>query len=58
MGVQGRYYTNGNLANAGAPPGPIDRMLVVVDALIAKVRQGAEPRRPPAGAGAAPRAAA
>ena len=40
MGVQGRYYTNGNLANTGLPPGPIDRMLGVVDALIAKVRQG------------------
>jgi len=40
MGVQGRYYTNGNLANAGLPPGPIDRMLGVVDALIGKVRQG------------------
>ncbi len=40
MGVQGRYYTNGNLANAGLPPGPIDRMLAVVDALVGKVRQG------------------
>jgi thiol:disulfide interchange protein DsbA len=40
MGVQGRYYTNGNLANAGLPPGPIDRMLGVVDALVGKVRQG------------------
>ncbi|HEY2189569.1 MAG TPA: thiol:disulfide interchange protein DsbA/DsbL [Caldimonas sp.] len=40
MGVQGRYYTNGTLANAGAGPGSNDRMLVVVDALIAKVRQG------------------
>ena len=40
MGIQGRYYTNGNLANAGQPPGPIERMLGVVDALIAKVRQG------------------
>jgi thiol:disulfide interchange protein DsbA len=40
MGVQGRYYTNGNLANAGSPPGPIDRMLAVVDALVGKVRQG------------------
>ena len=40
MGVQGRYYTNGNLANAALPPGPIDRMLGVVDALIGKVRQG------------------
>jgi thiol:disulfide interchange protein DsbA len=40
MGIQGRYYTNGNLANAGLPPGPIERMLGVVDALIGKVRQG------------------
>ena len=40
MGVQGRYYTNGTLANTGLPPGPIDRMLGVVDALIGKVRQG------------------
>jgi protein dithiol oxidoreductase (disulfide-forming) len=40
MGVQGRYYTNGNLANAGLPPGPVDRMLGVVDVLIGKVRQG------------------
>ena len=39
MGVQGRYYTNGNLANAGSPRTPIDRVLGVVDALIAKVRQ-------------------
>ncbi len=40
MGVQGRYYTNGNLANAGLPPGSVDRMLGVVDALVARVRQG------------------
>ncbi len=40
MGVQGRYYTNGNLANTGAGAGSNDRMLGVVDALIAKVRQG------------------
>jgi thiol:disulfide interchange protein DsbA len=40
MGVHGRYYTNGNLAYSGLPTGPIDRMLGVVDALIAKVRQG------------------
>jgi len=40
MGVQGRYYTNGNLANTGSPPGPIDRMLSVVDVLIGKVRAG------------------
>jgi thiol:disulfide interchange protein DsbA len=40
MGVQGRYYTNGYLANAGVASGSTDRMLGVVDALIAKVRQG------------------
>ncbi len=40
MGVHGRYYTNGNLANAGLPPGSVDRMLAVVDALVVKVRQG------------------
>jgi thiol:disulfide interchange protein DsbA len=40
IGVQGRYYTNGNLASTGLPPGSIDRMLGVVDALIGKVRQG------------------
>ncbi|MEO8835193.1 MAG: thiol:disulfide interchange protein DsbA/DsbL [Caldimonas sp.] len=42
MGVQGRYYTTGVLANAGGPAGSNDRMLAVVDALIAKVRQGAK----------------
>ena len=40
MGVHGRYYTNGDLANAGLAPGSNERMLVVVDALVAKVRQG------------------
>ncbi|HEV7578416.1 MAG TPA: thiol:disulfide interchange protein DsbA/DsbL [Caldimonas sp.] len=40
MGVHGRYYTNGSLANTGLPAGSNDRMLVVVDALVAKVRQG------------------
>ena len=43
MGVQGRYYTNGNLANAGAANATgasNDKMLGVVDALIAKVRPG------------------
>jgi protein dithiol oxidoreductase (disulfide-forming) len=40
MGVQGRYYTNGNLANAGGPSGSNERMLWVVDALVARVRQG------------------
>jgi hypothetical protein len=45
MGVQGRFYTNGSLANADLPPVPParynERMLVVVDALIARIRQGA-----------------
>ena len=41
VGVPGRYYTNGNLANAGAASGSNDRMLAIVDALIARVRQGA-----------------
>jgi protein dithiol oxidoreductase (disulfide-forming) len=40
IGVQGRFYTNGNLANAGVPSATIERILVVADALIAKVRQG------------------
>ena len=43
MGVQGRYYTNGALANANgsatSPNGSNERMLDVVDALIVKVRQ-------------------
>ena len=43
MGVQGRYYTNGNLANAGLPAkGPAvgnERLLGVVDALVARVRK-------------------
>ncbi|MGZ5214636.1 MAG: thiol:disulfide interchange protein DsbA/DsbL [Caldimonas sp.] len=42
MGVQGRYYTNGNLANTGLPAkGPVvgnERLLGVVDALVARVR--------------------
>ena len=41
MGIQGRYYTNGTLANTGASAaGSVDRMLGVVDMLIARVRQG------------------
>ncbi len=40
MGVHGRYYTNGSLANVGVSAGSNDRMLVVVDALIGRVRQG------------------
>ena len=43
MGVQGRYYTNGALANADGPTtspnGSNERMLDVVDALITRVRQ-------------------
>jgi thiol:disulfide interchange protein DsbA len=41
MGVQGRYYTNGILANAATPGGSNDRMLAIVDVLIAKARQNA-----------------
>ncbi|HEX2540920.1 MAG TPA: thiol:disulfide interchange protein DsbA/DsbL [Caldimonas sp.] len=44
MGVQGRYYTNGTLANAAPQPkGSVpsnDRMLVVVDALVTRARKG------------------
>ena len=39
MGVQGRYFTNGTLANGGAPGGANERMLAVVDALLIKARQ-------------------
>ena len=43
MGVQGRFYTNGNLANAGQPAkGPAvlsERLLAVVDALLGRVRK-------------------
>ena len=40
MGVQGRYYTNGTLANAKMPPpGSNERMLAVVDTLVGRVRQ-------------------
>ena len=42
MGVHGRYYTNGDLANAGLPPGSNERMLAVVDALVARMRQGSK----------------
>jgi protein dithiol oxidoreductase (disulfide-forming) len=45
MGVQGRFYTNGSLANASGaattPAGTNERMLVVVDALTARIRRGA-----------------
>ena len=41
MGIQGRYYTNGTLANTGGSAGgSVDRMLGVVDMLVARVRQG------------------
>ena len=43
MGVQGRFYTNGNLANAGQPAkGPTvgnERLLAVVDTLVTRVRK-------------------
>ena len=43
IGVQGRYYTNGNLANAGQPAkGQTvghERLLAVVDTLLARVRK-------------------
>lgn len=44
MGVQGRFYTNGTLANAGGSGkgGSNDRMLAVVDALVARVRKDAK----------------
>ena len=48
IGVHGRYYTVGDLADAGQPAGPIDRLLGVVDALIAQgaaERPRLEPRR-------------
>ena len=43
MGVHGRFYTNGNLANAGQPAkGPTvgnDRLLAVVDTLVTRARK-------------------
>ena len=43
MGVHGRFYTNGNLANAGQPAnGPAagnERLLAVVDMLLGRVRK-------------------
>ena len=39
MGVQGRYFTNGNLANGRVAGGANERMLAVVDALLVQVRQ-------------------
>jgi protein dithiol oxidoreductase (disulfide-forming) len=43
MGVQGRYYTSGNLANAGQPAKGVavgnERLLGVVDTLVARVRK-------------------
>ncbi len=41
MGVQGRYFTNGTLANGGVAGGANERMLAVVDALLIQVRQTA-----------------
>ena len=40
MGVQGRYFTNGTLANGGVAGGANERMLAVVDALLIQLRQG------------------
>jgi thiol:disulfide interchange protein DsbA len=40
MGVHGRYFTNGTLANGGVAGGANERMLAVVDALLIQVRQG------------------
>ena len=46
MGVQGRYYTNGALASAGAPKlsaaAGNERMLGLCDALIERVRRGSK----------------
>ncbi len=39
IGVQGRYFTNGTLANGGVSGGANERMLTVVDALLGQVRQ-------------------
>ncbi len=39
MGVQGRYFTNGMLANRGVAGGANERMLTVVDALLNQVRR-------------------
>jgi thiol:disulfide interchange protein DsbA len=41
MGVQGRYFTNGTLANGGVAGGANERMLAIVDALVIQVRQSA-----------------
>jgi thiol:disulfide interchange protein DsbA len=40
MGVQGRFLTNGTLANGGVAGGANERMLAVVDALLIQARQG------------------
>jgi thiol:disulfide interchange protein DsbA len=40
MGVQGRYFTNGTLANGGVAGGANERMLAIVDALLIQARQG------------------
>ena len=45
MGVQGRFFTNGRLANAGStaatPERTNEQMLVVVDALVDRIRRNA-----------------
>ncbi len=40
IGVQGRYYTNGSMANGAASGGSNERMLAVVDTLLIQARQG------------------
>ena len=40
MGVQGRFFTNGTLANGGVAGGSNERMLVVIDTLAAQLRRG------------------
>jgi thiol:disulfide interchange protein DsbA len=39
MGVAGRYFVNGTLANGGVAGGSNERMLAVVDALLLRARQ-------------------
>jgi thiol:disulfide interchange protein DsbA len=39
MGVQGRFFVNGTLANGGVAGGSNERMLAVVDALLLQIRQ-------------------
>ncbi len=40
MGINGRWYTNGGLANANGPAGSNARMLDVVETLLARLRTG------------------